>query len=282
MVKGRFRFFLRVFVGAMVCAAGMAWPNAYSNTLPPQQAPLDWNTRREAFLLVGGLAMNLAANAKLASAPATRPEQYARQDLWAHDRWVAGSYRPEFADVSDWLVVPVTGALPLIDAVAALTGNARWRPMAEDMLILSQALAWSSSLNLLVRAAAVHPRPLVFNPSAPHEERAAPEARGSFYSGHANASFAGIAVAATLLPHRYPELNPAYVWAVGGSLAATVAGLRVAAGKHYPSDVLVGAAVGSAFGWAFARWHLPGKAHDHGQVVLQPDPRGGLIAALRF
>jgi len=30
----------------------------------------------------------------------------------------------------------------------------------------------------------------------------------------------------------------------------------VAAGKHFPSDVVVGAAMGSFFGWAFAAMHL--------------------------
>lgn len=252
---------------------------------PNRGSHLDLNARREAFLVIGGLAVNLAANAKLAAASPTRPEAYARSDLWVQDRWLAGTYAPVYATASDWLVIPVTGALPLLDMGFALTGRAGWRPVAEDMLVLSQALAWSSALNLLVRSAAVHPRPLVFNPSAPREERTAPEARGSFYSGHANAAFAGIAVAATLLPARYPELHPVYVWVVGGALASGVAGLRVAAGKHYLSDVVVGAAAGTAFGWAFAKWHLPATsrgAGSSGSISLQPDPRGGALAVYRF
>jgi membrane-associated phospholipid phosphatase len=34
-----------------------------------------------------------------------------------------------------------------------------------------------------------------------------------------------------------------------------VSGLRVAAGKHYLSDVAVGAAAGSFFGWVFPYMH---------------------------
>ncbi len=57
----------------------------------------------------------------------------------------------------------------------------------------------------------------------------------SLPSGHATTSFALAGV-----------LNRRWMWAV----AALSALSRVAIGVHYPSDVLVGAALGAALGWA--------------------------------
>jgi membrane-associated phospholipid phosphatase len=71
----------------------------------------------------------------------------------------------------------------------------------------------------------------------------------SFYSGHASSAFALAVAAGTVAELRgYP--NRGWVWAVGLPLAATTALLRMAADKHYLSDVAVGALVGSAFGVA--------------------------------
>jgi membrane-associated phospholipid phosphatase len=45
------------------------------------------------------------------------------------------------------------------------------------------------------------------------------------------------------------------VWVIGMTLASTTAIARVAAGKHFWTDILVGAAVGSATGVAIPALH---------------------------
>jgi len=62
-----------------------------------------------------------------------------------------------------------------------------------------------------------------------------PEDSYSMPSGHATVAFS----AATALAHRYPRWRFAFYTVAGG-----VAFARVYLGRHYPSDVLVGAAVG--------------------------------------
>ncbi len=65
---------------------------------------------------------------------------------------------------------------------------------------------------------------------------------GSFTSGHATTSFAFAAAIA----HRYPH-KPWVVWGSYG-LATGLSLARLPAHKHYPSDILVGAAIGYATG----------------------------------
>jgi undecaprenyl-diphosphatase len=82
-------------------------------------------------------------------------------------------------------------------------------------------------------------------------------ASGSFPSGH-SASAAAFAVAVgDVLPTLRPALR----------VAASVVGFsRVYTGVHYPSDVLVGATVGAAFGrlagWLALRGRSPSPAED--------------------
>jgi membrane-associated phospholipid phosphatase len=250
-------------------------------------SPIQWNAGREFFLLTGGLLANLGANWKLRNQPATEPSKANREALWLVDRWNAGAYDRSMAHLSDALVIPLTGAMPIFDLGMVVFGQSEWKQLWEDAGILAEALAWSSAFGLWVRSGRWHPRPLVFAPDAPWSERTAPEAGGSFYSGHTNSAFVGISVMATLLPARYPQVNPAWLWMGGGIAAAGVGILRMQAGKHYTSDVVVGAAMGTLFGWTFAKWHLKpvpknskqGLSHS---LTLLPDGNGGARLAYRF
>lgn len=68
----------------------------------------------------------------------------------------------------------------------------------------------------------------------------APPDQFSFPSGHTITAFAG----AVSLLHFYPDLAPLLLL-----LAACIAVSRVLLGMHYPSDVLVGAVIGSGLGY---------------------------------
>jgi membrane-associated phospholipid phosphatase len=60
-----------------------------------------------------------------------------------------------------------------------------------------------------------------------------------------------------------------------GAVAAGVGVLRVVAGKHYPTDVLAGAAAGALIGWAVPALHRARRMH------LSVGP-GGLALQGRF
>jgi undecaprenyl-diphosphatase len=72
----------------------------------------------------------------------------------------------------------------------------------------------------------------------------------SFPSGHASGSFA-VATFVTLRARAYTD-KPWAVALVMYFYAVLVAGSRPVLGVHYPSDIVAGAALGSAIGWGFA------------------------------
>ena len=105
---------------------------------------------------------------------------------------------------------------------------------------LTAACVWSADLIALgIKAATGRPRPFETIPEA-HKLIGATVGQ-SMPSGHAATSFAGAVVLVYLLPRAAP-----FVFA----LAIAIAFSRVYVGVHYPSDVLVGAALGAAVGLA--------------------------------
>ncbi len=77
---------------------------------------------------------------------------------------------------------------------------------------------------------------------------AQPDDTTSFYSGHTNVAFSLAVSAGTVATLRGYRWAP-WVWITGLSLATATGYLRVAGDKHYFTDVLAAAAMGSAIGF---------------------------------
>lgn len=108
----------------------------------------------------------------------------------------------------------------------------------------------------------------------------------SFPSGHTTAAFA--AVALECFHHGYLDTEHTG-WGAAACpvtiVAATITGvLRIAADRHWATDVLAGAAIGGLVGYAVPALHLLGSPGSQGPV-LTPNVSGtsvGLMVAGRF
>jgi membrane-associated phospholipid phosphatase len=168
--------------------------------------------------------------------------------LWGIDRGAVGHHTAGAGTASDVLVLGVMGgaALAVIAGVPAAgrTGNAA--VFGETIMAAYAATGW-------LKVTVARERPILYTADAlaaaddPDNQRSLP-------SGHTAAAF-GAAVSYVVmsgrqhLPHR--ARNAALLF--GG--AATVGALRVAAGRHFPTDVLAGAALGSLIGWLVPTVH---------------------------
>jgi membrane-associated phospholipid phosphatase len=189
-----------------------------------------------------------------------------------YDRWAAGLFSKNAALTSDILI---TGALlPLILSGTTARREGKLSIFIIDVVMFSESLALSSALNIWIRSQGNRPRPLVHNSSVPLTERLENEASSSFYSGHTSAAFLTAVFTSYVFQVRNPQSDwTKWIWSGTLSIAGLVAGLRVYAGKHYPSDVIAGAGIGAAFGFFIPWAHLnPGTS---GKVTFLPTPSGG-------
>jgi membrane-associated phospholipid phosphatase len=86
--------------------------------------------------------------------------------------------------------------------------------------------------------------------------RLIPDSKHSFFSGHTSYTFSFAVFLSTTFANYNPDssLKP-YVWSTSLLLAATTGYLRLAAGMHYPTDIIAGAIVGSAIGYLIPLLH---------------------------
>jgi membrane-associated phospholipid phosphatase len=150
------------------------------------------------------------------------------------------------ADRLSDLGVRLTFALPLGALLATHGGLSEG--FGGDALIVLEATAISGAISQVAKFGLRRERPWAHaNDPPPGEHMDSSGANYSFFSGHTSSAFALATSTGAVASIRGYRGAP-WVWGVGLSLAAATGYLRIAADGHYFSDVLVGAAVGTAVG----------------------------------
>jgi len=181
-----------------------------------------------------------------------------KSELLPWDRPFAGHYSGWATTVSHY-----SGALAV--APLALAGYSWYKGDADGhdfgafSLMFVEAFALQNALNQLVRSMQLWPRPYVYagrGEGRKKAESARGEAYGSFYSGHASAAFTVAVFTGEWFSEIYPNSQyKSLVWVSSFTLAAAVGALRVVAGKHYPTDVVVGALMGTGVSFGVLKLH---------------------------
>jgi membrane-associated phospholipid phosphatase len=218
------------------------------------QSPYSLRTGREVALVGSGLAVSAAALAlHQTTEPLTEGEiaSLSRSDVIPLDRGATYQYSASAETASNWLIYA------LISAPLALTASDGVREDAATYgTMYGESLLLTLAAVQLTKGLVLRPRPYVYNPDAPLDEKTVVDSRMSFYSSHtafafASAVFMGVAFEA-YEPHS--PLGP-WIWAASLTAAAAVGVLRYTSGSHFPTDILVGAAVGALAGWAVPALH---------------------------
>jgi membrane-associated phospholipid phosphatase len=200
--------------------------------------------------------------------PPTLDEKIQAALLWRDPRAAAVA-----SDVVGLAALPAgLFAFGFFSARAAGDRDAFW----VDTLVIAEAASIAAALNTGVKYLAGRQRPYAWYGREPfyddpHDDNL------SFYSGHTTMAFASATAAGTVYLLRGYRGAP---WVLGGglALAAFTGYLRIAADKHWFTDVLVGAAAGSLVGWAVPYlFHRDGGAGSQG-AALRPAPGGIAIA----
>jgi membrane-associated phospholipid phosphatase len=162
-------------------------------------------------------------------------------------RWSSPARARRASDVLVFGLLPAGAAAhQLLAARHAGDVKAGW----VDLLVVAEAAALSADLTQATKYAVARRRPgaLHGGPDWTH----GPDDDLSFFSGHTSLASSIVAAAGTVSALRgYPSAP--WVWAGGAALAAGAGWLRMAGDAHWLTDVLVGAAVGTAVGVAVPR-----------------------------
>ncbi|MFZ4620740.1 MAG: phosphatase PAP2 family protein [Bacteroidota bacterium] len=193
-----------------------------------------------------------------------------KNSINAIDRISAGNYSHTQSKISDVLV----GASILSPALLMLDPAIRKDAGTISTMYLETVL-FATFTPSLGKGSAKRIRPYVYSTSAPLSLKQDDDSRRSFFSGHSTWAFATSVFFASVYTDYHPDSEyKKYIWGGAFGLASTVAILRVTSGAHFISDVVVGAAVGSAIGYGIPYLHRTISEDVTVSPVLGPDYRG--------
>ena len=164
------------------------------------------------------------------------------------DRWALHPLSETGDVASDVVLAGVAG----FTAFAGLHGlqAQQWRG---NFAVFASTASWTAATTEWLKVLVRRKRPVLYTSDAV-AAASDPESQQSLPSLHASLAFAAATSYLVIarrqhLPHRMRNTLLLYAGAVG------VAALRVAAGKHFPTDVLASAALGSGIGWVVPTVH---------------------------
>ncbi len=186
------------------------------------------------------------------------------------DATTAGFYNTTWATASD---VGLYGLMGL--AAVGLAVDEGFLPALNDAVVVAESALSAMAVSSVATLAAGRPRPFLYGEKAPLDVRNSADAGLSFVSSHASVTFA-VAVSTYITERRLhpgPGLVfPAVVLASGLAVASFVSTARVEAGKHFITDSIAGAVIGSSVGVL-----IPALHKSPVQVVPNVTSREGTI-----
>lgn len=198
-------------------------------------------------------------------------------DIWRFDR-VATKQNPDdqsrYSGYSD-IMMNVTVALPLL-----LGFDREIRRDWLDLIILyGETHAVNTSIYMASTALVDRPRPFMYHPDVPYEDKSGTGTTVSFFSGHTSTTATASFFMAKVYSDYHPELGNKKFYLFGAALIppVLVGFFRVKSMKHFPTDVIVGTAVGATIGIVMPQLHKNRKNKN-----LSFIPYTGAVNGLRI
>ena len=124
------------------------------------------------------------------------------------------------------------------------------------MVLYGEATTINFGLTVITKSFFNRTRPFAYNPDVAEEMKLKRNARTALVSGHTSITACNTFFAAQVFSDFYPDSQwKPVIWGAAAAIPAITGYLRVAAGKHYPTDVMAGYAMGAAIGILVPRLH---------------------------
>lgn len=227
----------------------------YSNLLFPQ-SPYKLSWKKDAPLAASGIAIGGVSTYFLFNTSSANAEEISglsASSVNSFDRSATCFYAPQLAKVSDIAVV-ATIALP-----AVLFAD---RSVRTDFFTITamyaETMLYAYALPSICKGTVLRYRPLMYNQDVSIDDKLELGKGGkwSFFSGHTTAAFASAFFIAKVYSDYHPKSKfTKYIY--GGTIitASAIGFMRYRSGKHFPTDIITGAAVGALLGYGIPALH---------------------------
>ncbi len=188
-----------------------------------------------------------------------------RKDVNSFDRGATYNKSNSARQASDIILFSSLVVMPML----FLSENHTRKEIGSLLVMTYEVLSINYGLTNIVKSVANRTRPYAYNPDYTYEQRTDRESRFSFYSGHTSVTASLTFLWAQVMTDYHPELTKAYkigIWSFAALVPATTGYLRVKAGKHYPTDVITGYAIGALTGVLIPHMHKM----SNGKVSVYP------------
>lgn len=187
------------------------------------------------------------------------------------DRLLMSHYSEGLSDVGTYLSV----ASMLTPAVLVLAPSDEWLTIGT---MYAETMMMAYGLKELGKLCVNRPRPYMYYDDYPRDEVDSGDWSDSFPSGHTTLAFAGATFASYVFSERFPDSGLRLpVIASSYALAVGTAAARIAGGEHFLTDVVAGAAIGSAVGFLVPWLHTLGDDDGTG-LSVRAAPTGVLVS----
>lgn len=218
------------------------------------QSPYKLDRKKEMYFIGAGittLGLGTYLNQTTPSLTLVELEDLKSQSVNNFDRVAINNYSTSAQQASDLLWFGST-ALPTL----FLTNKNTRKDFGTIAALWGETALLNFGLTVVSKYSIRRARPFVYNPDVSTDLKTVTNARASFFSGHTSMAAANSFFAAKVFSDYYPDSKwKPVIWTAAATLPALTGYLRVKAGKHYPTDVITGYAVGAAIGYLVPHFH---------------------------
>jgi membrane-associated phospholipid phosphatase len=188
-----------------------------------------------------------------------------KSNINAFDRWAVYPYS-ESIDKNSYYPFYASIPLPLI---FFLTGKETRNDFFKLAFLYWEAMAVTGLLGTNATYHVDRYRPYAYSPETPMDKKTSSITKNSFYAGHVQIVATPTFFIAKVFADYHPDSKIKWVFYGGASVATGVtAYMRLKAGEHFPTDILLGTVTGALAGILVPQFHKTRSAKDHAMNVL--------------
>ena len=188
------------------------------------------------------------------------------------DRGAIGNYSTSSQKISDIMLFTCI-ALPV---TTFITQKGKIETKTVPIMVF-EAYTINGGITSTMKALFKRYRPYTYNSNLTVQQRVTRSARESFPSGHVSNTAVASFLTARIFTDLYPDtkLKP-LIWGTAAAIPAVTGYLRYKAGRHFPTDIIAGYAIGATIGYL-----VPGF-HKSKNMSLTVSPNGATGVVITF